>query len=100
MVKSATDLLKLPPTATGFVLPLCASVFKLTSAIYWVVGALFIAKLYGIDLSTANLALVAAVGGRKGVRGRYRVRRRSRTRGPPRGGTAERGAQIARIGVS
>jgi len=60
MVKSATDLLKLPPTATGFVLPLCASVFKLTSAIYWVVGALFIAKLYGIDLSTANLALVAA----------------------------------------
>jgi len=60
MVKSATDMLKLPPTATGFVLPLCASVFKLTSAIYWVVGALFVAKLYGIDLSTANLALVAA----------------------------------------
>jgi Na+/H+-dicarboxylate symporter len=60
MVKSATDLLKLPPTATGFVLPLCASVFKLTSAIYWVVGALFIAKLYGIDLGAANLALVAA----------------------------------------
>lgn len=60
MVKGATDVLRLPPTATGFVLPLCASVFKLTSAIYWVVGALFIAKLYGIDLSTANLALVAA----------------------------------------
>ena len=60
MVKGATDVLKLPPTATGFVLPLCASVFKLTSAIYWVVGALFIAKLYGIDLSVANLALVAA----------------------------------------
>jgi proton glutamate symport protein len=60
MVKGATDVLHLPPTATGFVLPLCASVFKLTSAIYWVVGALFIAKLYGIDLSTANLALVAA----------------------------------------
>jgi Na+/H+-dicarboxylate symporter len=60
MVKGATDVLKLPATATGFVLPLCASVFKLTSAIYWVVGALFIAKLYGIELSTANLALVAA----------------------------------------
>lgn len=60
MVKGATDVLHLPPTATGFVLPLCASVFKLTSAIYWVVGALFIGKLYGIDLSTANLLLVAA----------------------------------------
>lgn len=59
MVKGATDVLRLPPSATGFVLPLCASVFKLTSAIYWVVGALFIAKLYGLELSTANLALVA-----------------------------------------
>lgn len=60
MVKGATDVLRLPATATGFVLPLTASVFKLTSAIYWPVGALFIAKLYGIDLSTANLVLVAA----------------------------------------
>lgn len=59
MVKGATDVLKLPPSATGFVLPLGASVFKLTSAIYWVVGALFIAKLYGLELSTPNLALVA-----------------------------------------
>ncbi len=60
MVKGATDVLRLPPTATGFVLPLGASVFKLTSAIYWVVGALFIAKLYGIVLPTASVALVAA----------------------------------------
>ncbi len=60
MVKGATDVLRLPPTATGFVLPLAASVFKLTSAIYWVVGALFIAKLYGIALPFASIALVAA----------------------------------------
>ena len=60
MVKGATDVLKLPATATGFVLPLCASVFKLTSAIYWVVGALFVAKLYGIELPVASIALVAA----------------------------------------
>ena len=60
MVKGATDVLHLPPTATGFVLPLCASVFKLTSAIYWVVGALFVAKLYGIELPFSSIALVAA----------------------------------------
>ena len=60
MVKGATDVLKLPATATGFVLPLCASVFKLTSAIYWVVGALFVAKLYGITLPFSSIALVAA----------------------------------------
>ena len=60
MVKGATDVLHLPATATGFVLPLCASVFKLTSAIYWVVGALFVAKLYGIELPFSSVALVAA----------------------------------------
>ncbi len=60
MVKGATDILRLSPTATGFVLPLGASVFKLTSAIYWVVGALFIGKLYGIELSASSLILVAA----------------------------------------
>jgi Na+/H+-dicarboxylate symporter len=60
MVRGATDVLHLPATATGFVLPLCASVFKLTSAIYWVVGALFVAKLYGIDLPVSSIALVAA----------------------------------------
>jgi len=60
MVKGATDVLRLPPTATGFVLPLGASVFKLTSGIYWVVGALFIATLYGITLPFSSLALVAA----------------------------------------
>jgi proton glutamate symport protein len=60
LVKGATDVLKLPPTATGFVLPLGVSVFKLTSALYWVVGALFIAKLYGLSLPMSSIALVAA----------------------------------------
>ncbi|MBL0171397.1 MAG: dicarboxylate/amino acid:cation symporter [Gemmatimonadaceae bacterium] len=60
LVKGATDVLKLPTTATGFVLPLGVSVFKLTSALYWVVGALFIAKLYGIVLPASSIALVAA----------------------------------------
>lgn len=60
LVKGATDVLGLPPTATGFVLPLGVSVFKLTSALYWVVGALFIATLYGITLPATSIALVAA----------------------------------------
>lgn len=60
LVKGATDVLRLPPTATGFVLPLGVSVFKLTSALYWVVGALFIGKLYGVPLATSSIALVAA----------------------------------------
>jgi Na+/H+-dicarboxylate symporter len=58
LVKGATDVLVLPPTATGFVLPLGVSVFKLTAAIWGVVGALFVAKLYGVQLPTSALALV------------------------------------------
>jgi Na+/H+-dicarboxylate symporter len=60
LVKGATDVLELPPTATGFVLPLGVSVFKLTAAIWGVVGALFVAKLYGLPLAPSALALVAA----------------------------------------
>ncbi|MBY0491238.1 MAG: dicarboxylate/amino acid:cation symporter [Gemmatimonadaceae bacterium] len=62
MVKGATDVLKLPATATGFVLPLCASVFKLNSGIYWAVGAYFTSKLYGLPLSEGQLAIVALAG--------------------------------------
>ena len=60
LVKGATDGLALTPTATGFVLPLGVSVFKLTAGIWGVVGALFVAKLYGLPLPTSSLALVAA----------------------------------------
>jgi len=62
MVKGATDVLRLPPSATGFVLPLCASVFKLNSGIYWAVGAFFTARLYGIPLTDGQLALAALAG--------------------------------------
>jgi Na+/H+-dicarboxylate symporter len=50
MVKGASDVLRLPAASTGVVLPLAVSVFKLTSAIYWIVSALFVSSLYGIDL--------------------------------------------------
>ena len=62
MVKGATDVLKLPTTATGFVLPLCASVFKLNSGIYWAVGAFFTSKLYGLPITDGQLAIVALAG--------------------------------------
>lgn len=62
MVKGATDVLQLPTTATGFVLPLCASVFKLNSGIYWAVGGFFTAKLYGLPLGDGQLAVLALAG--------------------------------------
>ena len=60
LVKGATDRLALPATSTGFVLPLAVSVFKLTSAIYWIVAALFVARLYGLPLPVSSILLVGA----------------------------------------
>jgi Na+/H+-dicarboxylate symporter len=60
MVKGANDNLALPATSTGFVLPLAVSVFKLTSAIYWIVAALFVARLYGLPLPVSSILLVGA----------------------------------------
>jgi Na+/H+-dicarboxylate symporter len=60
LVSGATDTLKLPPTATGFVLPLAVSVFKLNSAVYWVPSVLFVGLLYGIPVSSASVLIAAA----------------------------------------
>jgi len=60
MVEGARDQLHLPAEVTGFVLPLAVSTFKLSSPIYWTLGALFVGKLYGIDLAPAQLVSVGA----------------------------------------
>ncbi len=60
LVKGANDHLDLPESSTGFVLPLAVSVFKLTSAIYWIVAALFVARLYGLPLGFSSILLVGA----------------------------------------
>jgi proton glutamate symport protein len=59
MVTSAEQVLGLPRTVTSFALPLAVSVFRLNSAVSWVVVALFSAKLYGIDLAMPQIATIA-----------------------------------------
>ena len=49
------------PAITGFVLPLAVSTFKLNTPVADLVGPLFLAHLYGIDLSTAQIATMTAV---------------------------------------
>jgi len=50
-----------PPVVAGFILPLAASVFRFGAAIAQTVGVLFLARLYGIDLSPAQLASIIVV---------------------------------------
>jgi proton glutamate symport protein len=58
MVESARRV-KMPPVVSGFILPLAASVFRVGGAVAMPVGVLFVARLYGMPLTTAQLASIA-----------------------------------------
>jgi proton glutamate symport protein len=57
MVESA-ERANLPPVVSGFILPLAASVFRVGAAVAQTVGVLFLARLYGVALSPAQLASI------------------------------------------
>jgi Na+/H+-dicarboxylate symporter len=59
LIAGARDRLGLRPAITGFALPLAVSVFRVGVPISWVAGALFLSRLYGLNLTTpAILGLV------------------------------------------
>ena len=60
MIAGATRVLHLPIQVSGFALPFGVSVFRLNQAVTWIVSALFVSKLYGVPLSTAQLAFLGA----------------------------------------
>ncbi|MBV9879579.1 MAG: dicarboxylate/amino acid:cation symporter [Gemmatirosa sp.] len=51
--------LGLSAEATGFVLPLAASTFKIAGPVSWTTGALFVAWFYGVPLHARELATIA-----------------------------------------
>jgi Na+/H+-dicarboxylate symporter len=59
MVEGARAL-RLPPEIASFFLPLAVSLFRLAAGIAFPVGVLFVARLYGVELSAAQLATVGA----------------------------------------
>ncbi len=58
MISAARDRLGLDATASGFVLPLAVSIFRVNVPMAWVVGVIFLGKLYGVGIGTATLATV------------------------------------------
>lgn len=60
LIEGAERTLRLPSDITGFVLPLAVAVFRLTSPIYWTLGALLVARLYGVEMGPAQVGIVAA----------------------------------------
>jgi Na+/H+-dicarboxylate symporter len=59
LVESADRRLRLPPAASGFVLPLAVSVFKIAGPVSWPIGALFVGWFYGVPLHVRELAIIA-----------------------------------------
>lgn len=56
--------MEMPTAIGGFVLPLAVSTFKVATPITWMMGTLFLAKLYGVTLGTGaiiTMALTAVV---------------------------------------
>jgi proton glutamate symport protein len=51
--------LGLPVQVSGFVLPLSVSTFKAATPITWMMGTLFLAKLYGVTMGTTALVTLA-----------------------------------------
>ena len=59
LLETVSSTLRLPPTIGSFFIPLAASMFRAGAGIGQTVGVLFIAKLYGVDLGTAQLLTIA-----------------------------------------
>lgn len=60
LIERAETVLRLPAALRTFFLPLAASVFRLGSAVGITVGVLFIAALYGVEISTTGLLTIVA----------------------------------------
>jgi proton glutamate symport protein len=64
MLDAATTKLGISPAAAGFLVPFCVSTFRLNLTVSWIVGGLFVAKLYGVDFpmgSVLTFGIAAAV---------------------------------------
>ena len=60
MIEAARDVLHLPPRVIGFVLPTAVAIFRVSTPVSFVLGALFLSKLYDVPLDTGQImALVA-----------------------------------------
>jgi len=59
LLTDAQSRLGLSASVAGFVLPLCASIFKLNSPITWPLGAVLVSQLYGVDFGGTNLIIFA-----------------------------------------
>ena len=56
MIDAARDVLRLPPQIVSFVLPTAVAIFRVSAPISFVLGAVFLGKLYGVALTNGQIA--------------------------------------------
>lgn len=61
LIESAHRVLKLPPQIISFVLPTAVAVFRVSAPISFVLGALFLGKLYGVEITTGQIVSLAVL---------------------------------------
>jgi proton glutamate symport protein len=61
MVDAARDVLRVPPQVVSFVLPLAVAIFRASTPVSFILGALFLGKLYGVEISPADVASLAVL---------------------------------------
>ncbi len=58
MLDAAETKLGVSREASGFVIPFAVSIFRLNLAVSWIVGGLFVAKLYGVDFPLGSVVTI------------------------------------------
>jgi proton glutamate symport protein len=59
MIDAARGPLGLPPQIVNFVLPMAVSIFRISVPISFVLGGLFLGKLYGVEIGTSQVISLA-----------------------------------------
>ncbi len=61
MIDAARDVLRLPPQIVSFVLPMAVAIFRISVPVSFVLGALFLGKLYGVQLDGGQVAVLVVL---------------------------------------
>jgi Na+/H+-dicarboxylate symporter len=61
MVDAARDVLRVSPQVVNFVLPLAVAIFRASTPVSFILGALFLGRLYGVPVTPADVAALAAL---------------------------------------
>ena len=59
MIDAARDVLRLPSQVVSFVLPLAVAIFRASTPVSFILGALFLGKLYGVAISAGDIVSLA-----------------------------------------